>query len=260
MLAFQEEGTDGSLFQLDIDMLSSINHINVVGLLAICTETSPKYILLEAGLPGDLLTHVREMKNTALPEVAYKLEDKELLRIAEQISVGMTYLTSERFVHKDLALRNCCICQDGVVKITYFGLGPGLYPEAYCRIDKADLPIRWMPPEAVTSKHFTSMSDVWSFGVTVWEIFTYGDLPFANWSNEELLDLLVHRGERLKKPTGCSDYIFDMLLSCWTTEVHSRPSFLEIHERLMELDKIQSFMSGLQSAIPISPSSTMTSI
>lgn len=258
MLSPHEESSSRSLFELDLDMLSSINHVNVVGLMAVCTKDSPECALLDAGLPGDLLTHIREKRNSVAPHIATEPENKELLRIADEISLGMAYLASERFIHKDLALRNCIIGFDGVVKIAHFGLGPLIYPETYYRVNDSDLPIRWMSPEAITSASFTSMSDVWSFGVTVWELFTYGDLPFENRNDDEVLDHVLREGGRLHKPIKCSNNIFDLISSCWTLDPHSRQGFLEIHESLTELSGIQSPLSGISSATPVSPSSPLT--
>ena len=253
VLSINEEVISHTLFKQDVEMLSSINHLNVVELLAVCTHESPQYILLDAGQPGDLLTHIREKKNS-LPHCS--AITMEFLRIADEICIGMGYLVSERFIHKDLALRNCSIGFDAVVKISHLGIGPLAYPEAYFRVNETDLPIRWMSPEAITNASFTSMSDVWSFGVTLWELFTYGELPFSDRSNEEVLEYLLGEEGRLHKPIVCSDHIFDLILSCWTNDPHSRPFFLDIHESLTELSQILSSLSVLDLGTPDSSSST----
>ena len=152
---------DREIFDQDIKMLASISHLNIVGLLAVCTKDTPECAILDAGLPGDLLSYIREKKSEVAPHIATESETKELMRIADEISLGMAYLASERFIHKDLALRNCIIGLDGVIKIAHFGLGPLVYPEAYYRANDTDLPIRWMSPEAITSASFTTMSDIW---------------------------------------------------------------------------------------------------
>lgn len=258
VLSLHEETTSHFLFQHDIDMLGSINHPNVVELLAVCTNTSPKFILLDAGLPGDLLTYIRERRNTLSRRIATEPETMELLRIANEISIGMAYLTSERYIHKDLALRNCSISFDGVVKIAHFGLGPLIYPEAYYKVDETDLPIRWMAPEAITDASFTNMSDVWSFGVTLWELFTYGDLPFEDRSNEEVLEHVLNERRRLYKPIRCPSDVFDLMWTCWHSDPHSRPCFTDIHENLTELSEIPSSPSESSAAAPISYSGPVT--
>ena len=245
------------MFDQDIEMLASIGHLNVVGLLAICTKDTPECILLDAGMPGDLLMHIREKKDKVTPHIATESETKELLRIADEISLGMAYLASERFIHKDLALRNCIIGFDGVVKIAHFGLGPLIYPEAYYRVNDTDLPIRWMSPEAITSASFTSMSDIWSFGVTVWELFMYGSLPFEGRGDEEVIDLVLHEG-RLGKPVKCSNTVFAMVQSCWNADPQARPNFYDLHDSITDLTGIQSPLSALGPATPVSPLSPMT--
>ena len=255
MLSPHEATTSRPLFDLDIEMLASINHLNVVGLLAVCTIDSPECVLLDAGLAGDLLTYIREKKDKHAPHIATEAESKELLRIADEISLGMAYLASERFIHKDLALRNCIIGFDGVVKISHFGLGPLVYPEAYYRVNETDLPIRWMSPEAITSANFTTRSDVWSYGVIIWELFTYGDLPYENLTDMQVLDHILGGQGCLKKPMKCSNDVFSISKSCWDQEPHARIGFLDIHERISELAGFQSPFSG---ATPISPLSPMT--
>ena len=207
--------------------------------------------------PGDLLTYVREKKAEMPPHIATESETKELLRIADEISLGMAYLASERFIHKDLALRNCIIGFDGVIKIAHFGLGPLIYPKAYYRVSNTDLPIRWMSPEAITSASFTTMSDIWSFGVAVWELFTYGSLPFETKKDEEVIDFVLHEG-RLMKPTKCSNSIYEIILSCWNEDPQSRPNFFDLHENIADLAGIQSPLGALGPATPVSPLSPLT--
>jgi neurotrophic tyrosine kinase receptor type 2 len=249
--------TSREMFDQDIEMLSSINHTNVVGLLAICTKDNPECLLLDAGLPGDLLSYIREKKMEMTPHIATEAETKELLRIADDISLGMAYLASERFIHKDLALRNCIINFNGVVKIAHFGLGPLVYPEAYYRVSNTDLPIRWMSPEAITSANFTTMSDIWSFGVAVWELFTYGSLPFEDKRDNEVLEFILQEG-RLSKPKKCSNNVFEIIMGCWNDNPQLRPSFYDLHENIADLAGIQSPLSALGPATPVSPLSPLT--
>ena len=240
-------------------MLSSINHLNVVGLLAICTKDSPECVLLDGGMPGDLLSHIQDMKKGIAPHIATEAETKELLRIAGEIGIGMAYLAAERFIHKDLALRNCIIGFDGVVKIAHFGLGPLIYPEAYYRVNNTDLPIRWMSPEAITSASFTTMSDIWSYGVTIWELFSYGTLPFDSKNDDQVIDFVLSEG-KLTKPIKCPNNVFEIVLTCWDNDPKSRPSFFDLHENIAELAGIQSPLSALGPATPVSPISPMTPV
>lgn len=256
MLSVLEDPSSKTIFFQDIEMLASINHLNVVGLLAVCTKDSPECLLLDAGYEGDLLTYIRDRKSSVAPHIATEPETRDLLRIADEITLGMSYLASERFIHKDLALRNCIIGYSGIVKISHFGLGPLDYPEAYYRVNDTDLPIRWMPPEAIASANFTTMSDVWSFGVCVWELFTYGVLPFESETDETVIDYILHDGQ-LPKPSKCSKDVFNVVLTCWNIDPRDRPSFQDIHEIILDLG------GGVQSpapgpATPVSPVSPMT--
>ena len=235
MLAQQDTDENQAMFDGDIEMLSCINHINVVAMLAVCTEDAPECVLLDAGMPGDLLTFIRDKKFEISSLGPTDEETYNLLRLADEISIGMAYLSSERFVHKDLSLRNCIIGYDGVVKVAHFGLGPVLYPEAYYRVHDTDLPIRWMSPEAITTSNHTAMSDVWSFGVVLWELFTYGELPYHEKSNEEVITYVVKDFGKLNRPVRCPEYVFKIALSCWSLDPLSRPSFTGLHDQVSRL-------------------------
>ncbi|XP_064402451.1 muscle, skeletal receptor tyrosine-protein kinase-like [Halichondria panicea] len=252
MLAQQYTSGDRTMFNNDIEMLTSIVHINVVTLLAMCTDDSPECILLDAGLPGDLLTFIRDKKQEVSPLGPTVQETYNILKIADEISIGMSYLASERFVHKDLSLRNCIIGYSGVVKIAHFGLGPVLYPEAYYRVHDIDLPIRWMSPEAITSSQFTSASDVWAFGVVLFELFSYGELPFDEKSNEEVISYVVREFGKLKCPHRCSAEIFEIPQSCWATDPKLRPNFAYLHDQIFRMTG-QTDVSGSVSTFGSSP-------
>lgn len=254
MLAQQAPEESKIMLYQDIEMLTEINHLNVVGVLAVCTQDTPECILLDAGMPGDLLTYIRDKKNdtSLMPSEKGTLE---LLNIADEVSLGMTYLASERFIHKDLALRNCIIGYDGVVKIAHFGLGPLIYPEAYYRANDSDLPIRWMPPETITSANFTTSSDIWAYGVLLWELFTYGDLPFRDKSDEEVITYIVKDLGKLSKPTKCPNSVYVLMQRCWDLDSYARPSFIAIHEEIGKLtgQKQSGASTGTPSLPPASP-------
>ena len=144
----------------------------------------------------------------------------------------MSYLASLPYVHKDLALRNCIISYDGLVKIADFGLGPVLYPEAYYEMNDVLYPIRWMPPEALLSGEFTTASDVWAFGVLMWELFTQGDLPYTE---KEVVQFVAKDYGRLPMPEYCIENTYLIMSSCWEPTPEGRPSFLTLHEHLYEL-------------------------
>ncbi len=252
MLSQQNTEETQGMFKLDIEMLTSIAHENVVSLLATCTDDSPECILLDAGLPGDLLTFIREKKQEISPIGPKVQETYNILKLADEICIGMAYLTSERFIHKDLSLRNCIIGYNGIVKVAHFGLGPILYPEAYYRVHDIDLPIRWMSPEAIKSTEFTSASDVWAFGVAIFELFTYGDLPYADKTHQEVISYIIREFGTLKRPDRCSEEIFEIAKSCWAVDAKLRPNFLYLHDQIFRMTG-QSEVSGSVSTFGSSP-------
>lgn len=234
MLTQQATDDHHMMFELDIEMLSAINHLHVVKILALCTKDSPECIILDAGLPGDLLTFIRDKKRDTSPLISTEEETQDLLKISDEIALGMAYLSSERFIHKDLAARNCIVGYNGVVKIAHFGLGPLMYPEAYFHVQDNDLPIRWMPPEAITSANFTMASDVWSYGVVLWELFTYGDLPFDDKTDDEVVRFIVKDLGKLACPVKCPTNVFDVMEKCWNGDPGVRPNFMTVHEMISD--------------------------
>lgn len=239
LLKTDAESKKRALFEQEITLFSNLNHLNVVGVLGVCTETSPECIIFDAGNTHvDLLTYVREkgkeMEGVNDGERIIQ-EFRELLRVADEVCLGMAYLCSQSIVHKDVALRNCIRGQNGVVKVASFGLGSKLYPEAYYYLHGRNLPLRWMSPEAINQDLFSSESDIWAFGVLMWELFTYGKQPFPNLTNEQILFQVSQKHSTLPPPDKCPDDVFLVMSSCWVIEPSFRPTFPVLHQYIFDL-------------------------
>ncbi|ESO89642.1 hypothetical protein LOTGIDRAFT_51396, partial [Lottia gigantea] len=215
-------------------IMKAFSCFHVVKLLGVVSQGQPAYVIMELMKNGDLKNYLRshrpdvEDNNGAPPPTL-----KEILQMAGEIADGMAYLADKKFVHRDLAARNCMVAEENTVKIGDFGMTRDIYMTDYYRKGgKGLLPVRWMAPESLKDGIFTTMSDVWSYGVVLWEMATLAAQPYQGLSNEEVLRY-VSEGKFMEKPEGCPDRLYDLMLKCWQYKDKNRPTFKEIIEMLV---------------------------
>ncbi|XP_046653516.1 BDNF/NT-3 growth factors receptor-like isoform X2 [Daphnia pulicaria] len=245
-------------FDREASLLTQLTHKNIVQFHGACVDEKPWKMVFEYMENGDLNQFLRVRGPDAhLLEARHdptcinisgrhtedggpmdppqKLSLLILLQMARDISQGMEYLASMHYVHRDLATRNCLVGKNLVVKIGDFGMSRDIYSSDYYRVGGHTLlPVRWMPPESVMYRKFTSESDVWSFGVVLWEIFSFGKQPWYGYSNQEVIQL-VTGGQVLPCPLATPPDAYQLMLNCWQTQPNQRITMKAVNERLVEL-------------------------
>lgn len=227
-----------SEFKREVELMSELHHPNIICLMGVCL-TNRLCMLFEYMAHGDLheflisRSPTSDIKQHEDESSSPPLEQNDLINIAIQIAAGMEYLCSHHFVHRDLATRNCLVGDNLTVKISDFGLSRDIYSSDYYRVQKsALLPIRWMSPESILYGKFTIESDIWSFGVVLWEIFSYGLQPYYAHTNQDVVNM-IRSHQVLSCPEGCPSRVYALMIECWNQIPIRRPQFSEIHSRLM---------------------------
>uniref|UniRef100_A0A8C4H886 Discoidin domain-containing receptor 2 n=1 Tax=Dicentrarchus labrax TaxID=13489 RepID=A0A8C4H886_DICLA len=230
-------------FLKEIKIMSRLNDPNIIRLLCVCVSSDPLCMVTEYMENGDLNMFLsqREIESTLthannIPSVSLS----DLLHMSVQISSGMKYLASLNFVHRDLATRNCLLDRRLTIKIADFGMSRNLYSSDYYRIQgRAVLPIRWMAWESILLGKFTTASDVWAFGVTLWEIFTLcKEQPYSLLSDEQVIEntgeFFRNQGRQifLYAPPLCPPSLFELMMRCWSRDIPDRPTFEGLYQAL----------------------------
>ncbi|KAM4719708.1 muscle, skeletal receptor tyrosine-protein kinase [Anableps anableps] len=236
-------------FQREAALMAEFDHPNIVRLLGVCAVGKPMCLLFEYMAQGDLneflrrrspTQSVRTLSRASLSARSFSSDGEagsltcpEQLSISKQIAAGMAYLSERKFVHRDLATRNCLVGEEMVVKIADFGLSRNIYSADYYKANENDaIPIRWMPPESIFYNRYTTESDVWAYGVVLWEIFSHGMQPYYGMGHEEVI-YYVRDGHILSCPEDCPLELYNLMRLCWSTHPSDRPSFSSIH-RILE--------------------------
>ncbi|XP_073230391.1 angiopoietin-1 receptor-like [Porites lutea] len=222
----------------ELEIMAAVGeHPNVINLIAACTETEPTLVVVRLAENGCLLSYLQRSRenlyvNVNKPKISFT--SSERTRIARDIANGMLHLSNKKCVHRDLAARNVLFDENFVAMISDFGLSRDVYESGeYETLSGGMLPVRWMALESLEHYTYNTKTDVWSFGIVLWEIESRGLMPYSGLGGMEVVDFLKS-GQRLKQPDGCRDKIFEIMTSCWHPEPSTRPSFSEIVTSLEE--------------------------
>ncbi|XP_070451342.1 tyrosine-protein kinase ABL1 isoform X3 [Equus przewalskii] len=218
----KEDTMEVEEFLKEAAVMKEIKHPNLVQLLGVCTREPPFYIITEFMTYGNLLDYLRECNRQEVNAVV-------LLYMATQISSAMEYLEKKNFIHRDLAARNCLVGENHLVKVADFGLSRLMTGDTYTAHAGAKFPIKWTAPESLAYNKFSIKSDVWAFGVLLWEIATYGMSPYPGIDLSQVYELL-EKDYRMERPEGCPEKVYELMRACWQWNPSERPSFAEIHQ------------------------------
>ncbi|XP_035731447.1 focal adhesion kinase 1-like isoform X1 [Vespa mandarinia] len=206
-------------------IMQQFEHPHIIRLIGVCSE-APIWLVMELARLGEMRAYLQSNK--------HRLDLATLLLYTFQLSTALSYLESKKFVHRDIAARNVLVSSHNCVKLADFGLSRWVEDQSYYTASKCKLPIKWMAPESINFRRFTTSSDVWMFGVCMWEILMLGVKPFQGVKNNEVIRKLEN-GERLALPNHCPPRLYSLMSQCWSYEPSKRPTFKEIRETLHEI-------------------------
>ncbi|KAM9100020.1 tyrosine-protein kinase SYK isoform X2 [Sarcophilus harrisii] len=207
----------------EANVMQQLDNPYIVRMIGIC-EAESWMLVMEMAELGPLNKYLQKNKH---------VKDKNIIELVHQVSMGMKYLEENNFVHRDLAARNVLLVTQHYAKISDFGLSKALNADEnyYKAQTHGKWPVKWYAPECINYYKFSSKSDVWSFGVLMWEAFSYGQKPYKGMKGSEV-SAMLEKGERMECPTGCPSEIYDLMKLCWTYEIENRPAFSAVELRL----------------------------
>lgn len=212
-------------FVAEASIMTQMRHPNLVQLLGVIVEENGTlFIVTEFMAKGSLADYLRTRGRTVI-------DAKCLLKFSLDVCEAMEYLEASNFVHRDLAARNVLVSDDNVAKVSDFGLTK----EASSTQDTAKLPVKWTAPEALREKKFSTKSDVWSYGILLWEIYSFGRVPYPKIALKDVVPQ-VEKGYVMSSPDGCPAVVYDIMRQCWTLDTHTRPSFHTLRQQLEHIN------------------------
>uniref|UniRef100_A0A8C4E8Z8 Tyrosine-protein kinase n=1 Tax=Dicentrarchus labrax TaxID=13489 RepID=A0A8C4E8Z8_DICLA len=221
---------EGAMYEEDFieeaKVMMRLCHPKLVQLYGVCLQQRPLLIVAEFMENGCLLNFLRQRGGT--------LKEAWLLSMCQDVCEGMGYLEAHNFIHRDLAARNCLVNEHNVVKVCDFGMTRYVLDNQYTSSNGTKFPVKWSPPEVLHYSKYSSKSDIWSFGVLMWEIYSEGRTPFENRTNLDVVNDIT-RGVRLYRPHRASQPLYAIMYRCWHERAQGRPSFSELLEEIRKL-------------------------
>ncbi|XP_073084957.1 tyrosine-protein kinase SYK isoform X4 [Manis javanica] len=207
----------------EANVMQQLDNPYIVRMIGIC-EAESWMLVMEMAELGPLNKYLQQNRH---------VKDKNIIELVHQVSMGMKYLEECNFVHRDLAARNVLLVTQHYAKISDFGLSKALRADEnyYKAQTHGKWPVKWYAPECINYYKFSSKSDVWSFGVLMWEAFSYGQKPYRGMKGSEV-SAMLEKGERMGCPQGCPREMYELMKLCWTYEVENRPGFVAVELKL----------------------------
>ncbi|KAJ7986995.1 hypothetical protein DPEC_G00334170 [Dallia pectoralis] len=215
-------------FLSEARILKQYDHENIVKLIGVCTQRQPIYIVMELVPGGDFLSFLRKKKDD--------MKTKQLVKFACDAAAGMAYLELKNCIHRDLAARNCLVGENNLLKISDFGMSRQEDDGIYSSSGLKQIPIKWTAPEALNYGRYSSESDVWSYGILLWETFSLGVCPYPGMTNQQAREQ-VEKGYRMSCPQKCPDEVYKVMQKCWEYKPENRPKFADLQKELAAVKK-----------------------
>nr|4Y93_A Chain A, Non-specific protein-tyrosine kinase,Non-specific protein-tyrosine kinase [Bos taurus] len=207
-------------------VMMNLSHEKLVQLYGVCTKQRPIFIITEYMANGCLLNYLREMR--------HRFQTQQLLEMCKDVCEAMEYLESKQFLHRDLAARNCLVNDQGVVKVSDFGMTRYVLDDEYTSSTGSKFPVKWASPEVLMYSKFSSKSDIWAFGVLMWEIYSLGKMPYERFTNSETAEHIA-QGLRLPRPHLASERVYAIMYSCWHEKADERPTFKILLSNILDV-------------------------